>query len=80
MVVAINTCVQELGINITGVDTSTMDPKLLGDFTDKYGHIQVEFDSQTNNPEKELISKLQATGCVIDVKPFQPEDTQGILH
>ena len=53
-----------------------MDHKFLDAFkTVEYKHIQIECSPLTNDQEKEMINELQATGFVIDAKPFQSEDS-----
>ena len=55
-----------------------MDHKFLDAFkTVEYKHIQIECSPLTNDQEKEMINELQATGFVIDAKPFQSEDSEG---
>lgn len=67
---------QELNINIIGVNTLNMEPRFLNvTKTVEYQHIHIRFNSKTCDLEKKLINELQATGCVIDA---QPEDNEGV--
>ena len=66
---------QELNINIIGVNTLNMDPETLeATKTVEYQHIHISFYPMESDEEKKMIDELQATGCVIDAKP---EDSEG---
>ena len=72
---------QELKINIIGVNTLDVDPEFMLETTKDvtYRNIQIQISCSTEQEEK-LISKLEATGFVTDIKSIQQEDRGINLH
>ena len=72
---------QELKVNIIGVNTLDVDPEFMLETTKDimYRNIQIQISCSTER-EEELISKLKATGFVTDIKSIQQEDRGINLH
>lgn len=66
--------IQDLGINIIGVNTQTMIPEYLQEMkTVEYLQVEIEFSQSNTEEKRDILHELQATGFVVNAE-FVPSN------